>query len=410
MSALDIFYKICEIPHSSKNTKELKSFIIDFASKYDYKINCDKAGNIHILKGKPKLILQAHYDMVLIGSKIIPFIKDNKLFAKNSSLGADNGAAVAAILDLASKCSNFEALLTNDEEIGMLGAKNLNLDIKSKTMINLDSEDINEICIGCAGGFDADIKLNGFEKDCNKKYIYEIKSINFCGGHSGIDINKNIPNAIIELLWTMQEIKDFDIIELSGGEKRNSIPVNAKAIIATNKKLDNLNLQNFTIQRLNSNFAKAYDKTMIKEFLKLHNGVYIIENDSVISSLNFSIIKNNILNLMIRANREIYINRHMQNLKNLFGKSVKISSIYKPWEKTDSNILKTMQNIYQKHKLQYKMIEIHAGLECGILKEKYNLEEIISIGPTIKNPHSKNEMMCLNSFEKFQIILNDLIR
>lgn len=409
MKALDLFYKICEIPHPSGDTKALRDFIIAFAKEYKCEVKVDNANNIHILKGNPKIAFQAHYDMVLIGDTIEPIIKDNTLFAKDSSLGADNGAAVAVILDLATKCKDFEALITNDEEIGMLGANALELEIKSKIMINLDSENINEICVGCAGGFDADIMLDGFQKKSDKKHIYEIELSGLKGGHSGIDIDKNIPNAIIELLFCLKDIKDdFDILELSGGEKRNSIPSYARAIIATNTELDEKLSYKKLDSKLDSKGNCAYDRAMIDEFLKLHNGVYIVENGSVISSLNFSIIDNNVLKIMIRANRELYLQRHIINLKNLFGKSVSISSLYKPWERKDSAILKTIEKIYEKHNISFKILEIHAGLECGILKEKCKINEIISIGPTIKNPHSKSENMDLTSFEKFQNIVSDL--
>lgn len=404
MEALDLFYQICKIPHPSGDTKLLRDFIIDFAKEYKCEVKTDRANNIHILKGSPKIALQAHYDMVLIGDTITPFIKDNTLFAKNSSLGADNGAALAVILELASKCSDFEALITNDEEVGMIGANNIELEIVSKTMINLDSEDINEICVGCAGGFDADIKLSNFNTKSDKKYLYKIELAGLKGGHSGIDINKNIPNAIVELLYILKDIEcDFDILELSGGEKRNSIPSAARAIIATNKELGYERVDS----RFDFNLESAYTRAMIDEFLKLHNGVYVVENGSVISSLNFSIINNNVLKIMVRANRSLYLKRHIANLQNLFS-NVTINSLYEPWEREDSTLLEMIQSLYKKHNIPYNVIEIHAGLECGILKEKCKIDEIISIGPTIRNPHSKAENMDLASFRDFHKILSDL--
>lgn len=423
MQPLDIFYEICKIPHPSKNTSLLKEYIINFAKNRNCKVNIDDAGNIHIFKGKPKICLQAHYDMVQIGEQIIPIIEGNILKAKDSSLGADNGAALAAILSLSNICNDFEAIITNDEEVGMIGANNINIKTKSKTMINLDSEHINEICIGCAGGFDADIKLDIDYKPCTMKYVYELKAINFSGGHSGIDINKNIKNAIVELMWAIVNI-DCKIIELVGGEKRNSIPVNAKAIICTDKKIDinkyiynevpilqNIESNNphIIIKELNNNYNTCYDKNIINQFLLLHNGVYDTYNNDVISSLNFSLIENNILKIMFRSNREVLIHRQINNLKKLFfNGEVEINGLYMPWEREDSNLLNKIKDVYKKHNIDYKVIEIHAGLECGILKQKCNLNEIISIGPTIKNPHSKNENMDLDSFDKFFNILKNV--
>ncbi|MDE6886870.1 MAG: M20/M25/M40 family metallo-hydrolase [Helicobacteraceae bacterium] len=413
MKALDIFYEICKIPHNSTNTKKLQDFIIDFAKNVGCKVSIDKANNIHLLKGSPKICLQAHYDMVLIGSEIVPFIDKGILKSRDSSLGADNGAGVAAILALCSECKDFEALITNDEEIGMIGANNLDLKIKSKKILNLDSEDINEICVGCAGGFDVDIKLKPKFKKCKFKHFYQLKTLNFVGGHSGIDINKNIKNAIVELLMTINRI-DCEVINLNGGEKRNSIPCNAKAIIATKYPLEIKNkdtkLPTIKIKKINKTYKNSFSKKILKEILTLHSGVYAIDCGNTIDSLNISMIDNSILKAMARANRLDLLERKIEMLKTKFGKNIRISGIYLPWEREDSTFLKDIEKAYKKHKIDYKIIEIHAGLECGILKQKYNIKDIFSIGPTILNPHSKQESLNLKSFEIFYKILKDLIK
>lgn len=420
MQPLDIFYEICKIPHPSKNTSLLKEFIIDFAKKRNFNINTDKAGNIHIIKGNPKICLQAHYDMVHIGGNIEPIIENNILRAKQSSLGADNGAAVAAILALSDVYDNFEALITNDEEIGMIGANNIELKIKSKKMINLDSEDINEICVGCAGGFDVDIKLESKVETRPMKYFYKLSSINFQGGHSGIDINKNIKNAIFELLWVINEI-DCGIVDINGGEKRNSIPINVTAIIATknpikiNNNLDtplidnnNTNEPAFLITPIKNITGPILNKKYLTDLLMIHNGVYELDSNNVLSSINFSKITKDKLMLMVRANKETYLNRHIDLLKTIFQSKLKISNLYLPWEREGSKLLENIKNIYEKHNIKYEVKEIHAGLECGILKNKCNISEIISIGPTINNPHSVNENMDLETFDKFFEILKDI--
>ena len=207
---LNLFYQISQIPHPSGQTQNLAKFIIDFLTKCDCKIQTDSAGNIHALKGKPHIIFQAHYDMVLVGEKIAPFAENGFLKSRDSSLGADNGIAVALLLFFAKTRENIEILLTNDEEIGMIGANNITLQTRSKTMINLDSECLNEICVGCAGGFDADIALplslrgesqirRSNPNNPKNPTFYELTAQNFRGGHSGIDIDKNIPNAIVEI-------------------------------------------------------------------------------------------------------------------------------------------------------------------------------------------------------------------
>ena len=406
MNALDLFYEICKIPHPSGDSLLLRDFILDFAKKNHCHTTIDNANNIHIIKGDPKICLQAHYDMVLIGEKIEPIIvDDNFLKSKDSSLGADNGAALAAILYLLSTKNHIEAIITSDEEIGMIGAKNLDLDIQSKKILNLDSENINEICIGCAGGLSATLKLKPVFRESDFKYFYEISTKNFIGGHSGIDINKNIKNAIVELAFFIYDLP-CEIVDLSGGEKNNSIPVNARAIIATNKKIEHFSNDFIVVDSLKKSYKKSAKKDFLYPLIALHSGVYAINGENVLSSLNISKISLESLEIMARANRDEMLESHKKRLQFMFGE-IEITNFYAPWEAQQSIFLEEIKRIYTKNNIDYKIIEIHAGLECGILKEK--CDEIVSIGPSITNPHSKLESLDLQSFEKFLSILDALI-
>ena len=450
-SILNIFYEIAKIPHPSANTADLQRFIIDFLKQCDCKVKVDGAGNIYALKGAPKFAFQAHYDMVLVGEKIEPFIENGFLKSRNSSLGADNGAAIALLLHLAKRTKNFEILLTNDEEIGMIGAKNLRFQTQSKMMINLDSECANEICVGCAGGFDADISISEFLQDfanpqiengdfanlksenicdfANLKSdsalkIYEFSAHNFKGGHSGIDIHKNIKNAIVELLFALDSASEkFEILEISGGEARNSIPINARAIIATSANIPNIaprddSTPHIAIKKLTSapkilqksTPQKSLKRAVVAHLLRLHNGIYEMENGSVLCSLNFSQISQNALKIMVRANRAELLERAILRLKYLFGGGIKISGFYDAWEENiaESSLFNALCATYKKHKIPFRPVQIHAGLECGILKQKCALSEVLSIGPTILYPHSKGEMMDLKSFERFCAVVEDL--
>ncbi len=405
MNALEIFYEICKIPHPSGNTYQLKDFICNFAKKHNCDVTCDNANNIHVIKGNPAICLQAHYDMVLIGDKIDPYIDGNFLKSKDSSLGADNGAAVAAILYFIANRDNIEALITNDEEIGMIGVKNLALEAKSRRILNLDSENINEICIGCAGGFDAKIALTPYFRDSNFKYYYEIETKNFIGGHSGVDICKNIKNAIVELVYFIYGL-DCEIVDIIGGEKINSIPVSAKAIIATNILIDNYSNNNILINRINSIYTKTTTKDFLIPIISIHSGVYAMDNKSVISSLNISKVSIDNLEVMARSNRNDLLDMHKKRLQYMFD-NVEISDFYSPWEAEDSTFLNEIKNTFINNGINYDIIQIHAGLECGILKSR--CDEIVSIGPTILNPHSKLESLDLKSFDQFLLILNNLV-
>lgn len=404
-NALDIFYQICAIPHASGDTSALKNFIITFCKNANCNIKIDKANNIHAIKGKPKICLQAHYDMVLIGKKIKPFIENNFLKARDSSLGADNGAGLSAILALASIKKDFEAIFTNDEEIGMIGARNLDLKIESKKILNVDSECLNEICVGCAGGFDADIWLKSKKNAIKNYHFYKITTQNFGGGHSGIDIDKNIPNAILELVWAIKKL-NARVIKIKGGEKRNSIPSVASAIVAVKMPILKT-IPNMKIKQINKIYKKAYKKDFVNAILSIHNGVLAKENKAVIASLNLSIINNKKLSLMARANRIEHLWRLQQILK---LHNATISGLYEPWERQESPFLDEIKNAYKKLNIPHSLIEIHAGLECGILKQKCGINEVYSIGPTIANPHSKGESLDIASFKSFCDILKTLIK
>jgi len=222
---IEIFKQIVKIPHCSGNTKKLKEFIKNYALNEGFEVFEDDAGNLLAKQKKPILTLQSHMDMVCVGdAPNIEIIEENGwIRAKNSSLGADNGIGIAIMLYLMKKYKNIEYLFTNDEEIGLIGAKHLKLNLNSSYLLNLDSEDDEYLIVGCAGGVDVKIEYP-IKKEKIKGVLGKISIENLPGGHSGIDIDKNIPNAIIELL---KKVKNISFIK--GGERRNSIPANAYA-------------------------------------------------------------------------------------------------------------------------------------------------------------------------------------
>lgn len=282
---LQIFERLCEIPHKSYHTQEMFDYLCGFCESLGLEVRTDKARNIYICKkppkcevlskkGKtsPKICLQAHYDMVGVGKAqlgevITPYVDScGFLRARESSLGADNGVGVASILWLFMQeryAPHIEAILTNDEEVGLCGANELELPIKSNFLLNLDSEFFGEIIIGCAGGFDvefdfcaldfacagseedlAEVDLvaedlaikSAAEKEARKK-LYEIKAFGFEGGHSGVDIHRNIRSSIVEFARLLDRICECcgeglcELYDLRSGEKPNSIPVGLEAIV-----------------------------------------------------------------------------------------------------------------------------------------------------------------------------------
>ncbi len=212
---IDIFKNISKIPHCSFKTDKFKDFLIKEGKNALANVSTDKFGNILFKKGSSKIALQAHYDMVCIGrAPDIEIIEeDGFLKAVDSSLGADNGIGVAMGLYFLKKYKNIEVLLTSDEEVGLIGAQNLELSLESKNLLNLDSEEEGDIFVGCAGGVDIFAKKEiEFEKIDKKYSFFKISIKNLPGGHSGVDIDKGIKNAIKELAYLLKDLEDIKIV------------------------------------------------------------------------------------------------------------------------------------------------------------------------------------------------------
>ena len=375
---LELFKQITKIPHCSGNTQELQNFIEDYAKKRDFLVIRDNAGNILAYKNSPKITLQSHIDMVCVGEapKIEIVEKDGWLMAKNSTLGADNGIGVALMLALMDKYDDIEYLFTNDEEIGLIGAKKLEFKISSSYLLNLDSEDDREIIIGCAGGVDAKVKYP-LKKEKVKGSIAEVSIKGLPGGHSGVDIDKNIPNAIIELLYKVD-----NLAYIKGGERRNSIPANAYALEVFDGDEE----------------VEVYDNEYLQFLRKLPHGVLEFDFKYKLpsKSINFALIENNEIILSARANS----NEKLQEVKEYilaktYGCEVVFEDEYPAWKPEENELALKLKEI-----TDAKLSVIHAGLECAILKQKFPNVKMASYGPLIENPHSIRERVNIKSIKK----------
>lgn len=230
-NVIENFKQLCKIPHCSYETEQMKEFLSSYAKDKGFKVSVDKAGNIHAIKGKPKICLQSHYDMVCMGDapNLEVYEENGFLRAKNSSLGADNGIGIAIMMSAMAEFENLECLFTNDEEVGLMGVNSLEHTLESKMLLNLDHESDDEIMIGCAGGVDIEASLS-FNTLRKKGKIYELCAQNFKGGHSGINIIRNEKSSIKEMAKFIQE-NEGEIISFEGGERINSIPKHAKALV-----------------------------------------------------------------------------------------------------------------------------------------------------------------------------------
>ena len=414
---IEHFKTIAKIPHCSKHTKALRDFLVDFGKQHGYNAEIDNVDNVLIYKGKPHLALQAHYDMVCMGDapNIEVYEEKGWLKAKNSSLGADNGIAIAMMMVLIEEGYELEFLLTSDEEIGLIGANGVKFELQSRYMLNLDSESEGEVYIGCAGGIDIkatkSIKMISNDLDC-----YEVSISDLAGGHSGVDIDKNIPNAIMQLVQFLHE-QDISLISIGGGERINSIPANAKAVIS-GRNIELIKSNNVTITQI-ENRSYKFEESIISHIAAFQHGVLKFNDALGIPQIsqNLAIVHSEedrlTIEVSIRAMSIDELDLQAKVTADYFrdaGFEVDKRDKYPAWnpEKNKFTTLITQKTDDVFGKSAYKAI--HAGLECGVLKQKYPHMLFASIGPTIIYPHSIREAVNLKSIEQTFEVLKKIIQ
>lgn len=424
MRTIELFKEITNIPRCSGTHEPFMEFMKEFSQKNGFLCKIDGANNILCYKENktPKICLQSHYDIVCLEEGKIPQIiePDGYLTAKDSTLGADNGIGCAYMMNLMEEDVNAEYLFTCDEEIGLIGANNIEHELRSSYMLNLDSEMEGEICIGCAGGVDifGTTHKGEYTQNTQNKDMYEISIQDLDGGHSGVDIDKNIPNAIKLLAQTIHEC-DGELLDINGGERINSIPKAAKAIILT----DNTPIAshpNMTIEKLGekTKHYKRLDKNIVNFLYIFSNGIrgYDKEIEVVHSSINLAKVENTIDGVKISLSARSMDNQDLENVKKEttillkhFGFEVETDGKYPAWKPSRSKFTEDILNIYKKYVEGAEIKAIHAGLECAIFKEKYPHMQICSIGPNIYFPHSHRERCEISSVHKLYDITKKII-
>lgn len=465
------FYDICKIPHTSHNLKEISDYITAFAEARGLSYSKDSVGNIVIYKpasegmnGRKGVIVQAHIDMV--GQKNLSsdhnfttdpltIYEDNGwVRAIDTSLGADNGIGVAAILAILDDNSiahpEIEALFTLDEECGMEGARLLDKDfLRSSIMINTDSEEDNSAFIGCAGGIDFKASLNYINEVCNIDGIaYKLVIKGLYGGHSGVDIHRGRANAnklMFRFLNFISQAYNIRISEINGGDTRNAIPRSAEAIIVVDKIFRNDFLKEVSL------FAKLYRHeydtiergvTLTCEECDMPNGILPVEfqpkfinlieatpdgvdrmipniDDTVETSSNLAIVKcnngNAVIQILVRSTMESrkynFISR-LFSLYSLVDAEIELFGDYPSWSPNlNSPILNIAKEFYRDcYGEELKTKVMHAGLECGIISSIYPDIDMISIGPNMLYPHSPDERVEIASVEKFWNFLLGILK
>jgi len=414
------FQTLTEIPHCSKEADRLLDFLVAFAKNRDYEVEVDEVKNIYIHKGSPKLCLQAHYDMVCMGKapKIETYIEEGWMKAEDSSLGADNGIAIAMMMQLMDEGEELEFLITSDEEIGLIGANEVAFDLKADYMLNLDSEDEAEVYIGCAGGAD----ITAFKQDSYKEGkgdCYEVAVKGLVGGHSGVDIDKGIPSAIKILGNYLYENSVVQLASIYAGERRNSIPANAVAVVRSETLLENRG--EVTVRKLKEvpEVLREGDK-VIELIHRFKHGVRAQNKALGIPdvSINLAIIATD-----EKGGLNIETSARAMNMHSLevlteetavffkaYGFNVSVEDKYPAWKPEVNSFTELVEKEMKKVFGKSKPMAIHAGLECGVIGEKYPKMKLASIGPTIRYPHSTRERVNVDSVEKTFKVLKGVIK
>lgn len=419
-SIIEHFQTLTQIPHCSKIADRLLEFLVTFAKERGYDVEVDDVKNIFISKGSPALCLQAHYDMVCMGKAPVleTYVEDGWMKAKDASLGADNGMAIAMMMQLMDEGRELEFLFTSDEEVGLIGANQVAFDLQSPYMLNLDSEDEAEVYIGCAGGVDItaskqDSYVDG-TGDC-----YEVAVKGLVGGHSGVDIDKGIPSAIKVLGEYLHEHEITQLASMYAGERRNSIPANAVAIVRSESKLENT--ESVKVRELSERpkVLSEGDKA-IEMIHRFKHGVHAQNEELGIPdvSINLAIITTDekgglLVETSARAMDAVKlekISKETLAFFNTYGFTVKLEDKYPAWKPDISDFTNLVSQEVQSVFGKTKMMAIHAGLECGVIAEKYPAMKFASIGPTIRYPHSTREMVDLASVERTFEVVKQIIK
>lgn len=456
------FADLNEVPRPSKHEERVIAFMMEFGKALGLETYKDKVGNVIIKKPATKgmedrktVILQSHLDMVhqknadtdfdFRTQGIEMYVDGDWVRAKGTTLGADNGLGVATIMALLESNGiphpSLEALFTIDEETGMTGAKGLEGGLlEGNILLNLDTEDDDEIDIGCAGGIDITAIGNYVGENLpGNMQVYKIAVKGLSGGHSGMDIHKGLGNAnkiMNTLLMLGQQHNNLRVSEINGGGLRNAIPRESTAVVFVNtSEADRFNamFQDWA-QGLKRDFATTdpmlsvvaspsqtpgslmdtqAQQVLLKAVKNAHNGVYAMSKtmeDLVETSNNIARVEvvNGTIKIacLTRSSVEEGKMELAQNLQQNFEKAgyeVTLSGDYPGWDPNpDSDILKLLQTKYvELFREQPNVVACHAGLECGILGQNYPDVDMISFGPTIKGAHSPDERASITSLQKF---------
>ena len=461
------FYEISQVPRPSKSEERIRLYLINFAGQNNLKLKEDKTGNIVIqippkpgFEKAPTVVLQSHIDMVCEKNKEkdhdflndpITLVRDGEwIKADGTTLGADNGIGVAAALAVVQEDGfnhgPIELLFTVDEETGLTGVNNLEKEfILGNTLLNLDTEEDGAFYVGCAGGVDTVGSFKIENEEINKNFkSFSLFVTGLRGGHSGINIADKRANAIKLIAYLLDKLKPFNyqLAHIQGGSKRNAIPREAEAVIFLNPDYDSKVreiINEFSLEAalefrttdvgikiefekkeavdIKNAYKKGFTEKVINALIAMPHGVIsmnpeipeLVETSTNLATINID--KNElIIGTCQRSSIESEKNNIARSIQAVFELSkaaVEFSDGYPGWQPNlDSKVLKLATRVFTNLFSKKPEIKaVHAGLECGILADRYPGIDMISFGPTIQGAHSPDERVRIHDVDKFYRLL-----
>lgn len=463
---IDWFYQIAAIPHGSGNMDGIAAFCESFAKKRGLWVVRDEANNVMIKKAgtagyeaEPPILLQGHLDMVCqkvpdfpfdFETDPIPVIRQGEeLFTQGTTLGGDNGIAVALMLDLLDRNDlshpPIEAVFTSDEEIGMIGAGKLDFSLLSaKRMINLDAEEDDKVTVSCAGGMDVVMRCPLNTKPVSAPFV-SVTLSGLAGGHSGVDIGKGRENALLlagRFLAHMRNQIPFSLCSVEGGDKTNAICPSARILVATSDAEAFVRQANQALSALKEEIASVepefsysaevsetgqeameeeLSERIIAALCTAPQGVVRMSgeiNGLVETSLNLGICRREgdtlLMHFLLRSSKEsalFALEERLFAFARLASFQAESFGFYPAWEyRKDSPLRELYTRLYQKTYGDKPQVEaIHAGLECGVFAKGIGDLDCISIGPRLTDIHTPRERANIPSVDKiYQLVENVL--
>ena len=461
---VEVFKEISKIPRCSKHCERIANFICEWANNNGFRCERDEYGNVVVnvpatpgFEGKPSFALQGHMDMVCVKDEnskhdfdkdpIEVIEKDGWLLANGTTVGADDGVALAIGIALAEDETKphpeLELVFTVDEEIGLVGAMHLKDNfIKSKRLINIDSEKEGVFVIGCAGGEDVDLSFPVKRQARRFSEAYRIVISGLRGGHSGAEINHNRANAIKLLNEILdRSFSSIELVEFRGGKARNAIPDFAEAVVFTDsidevkgitKSVESYAKALFTgeehlsieVERTDTNMdvIRRNDFKRIVDLInKLPHGVYeMYDEETPKTSNNLAMVELNVDNFKVSSNQRSLTKEGLDKICSIveeigreFSCEIKRHSRYPSWTpKEGSRLHESAKRVFVDMFGKEPTIKvIHAGLECGIFVSKLPKDvEMISIGPDMEDIHSPKERLNIDSFIRTYEFVSELVK